>query len=257
MTIGKKGNRLPTTLQNNMGDGIVEKGNWEGIYLIAWDFADECSGKKCNLYEKCVYKDYTQMKKKKGTPGASSKCMLQQRYLKNVLYAIMEKMKKKREMTQENVIKLGFHMLPLYAQLFKFKIYEYDHRELVYISEKGTPKVHPVYKEIREIVKTIENVWKGIGGEGSGKRGNKASAEVGDDAYVDAMYEVMGEEPPVEEARVEEDDGKGVAMDFDSVGIPDEKPKRTKDESSNNKRKTQTKAYKNRPSVKKTRKRRS
>jgi len=245
--------KIPYSVQAVLGGGRLEKGSWNDIFLITWDFADKCIKKECPMYNVC---DYHKRETRNGVP--SDKCFMQQRYLRNVIAATMQKMDKRKGMTQENVIKLGYHILPLYAQLFKFKMMEYQMKssDLVYISEKGTPKVHPIYKEIREIVKAIEGVWRGIEGMG-GTKGSKASADIGDDAYVDAMYEVMGEEPFVEEAKVEEDDGKGVAMDFDSVGIPDEKPKRIKDQSSNNKRKSAATLHKKKPTVKKTRKKRS
>lgn len=211
MSRGPKGARIPTSVQNNMGDGKLEKGNWNGLYLIAWDFAEECKGEECELFDRCVYKKYWHMKKDgQGKAGYTNKCLMQQRYLKNVLHAVVETMVTKQDMSKQQVVRLGLHIIPLYAQLFKFKKWEYGHEELVYVSEKGTPKVHPVYKEIREIIKAIEGVWTKIGG---GQREAKKAGIIGDSEFVDAMYEeVDGEDQKQLPEKVSEE---GVGLDFD------------------------------------------
>lgn len=216
MSRGAWGSRIPTSVQNHMGKAKMEKGNWNGVYLIAWDVAEDCTHEECPLYEKCAYKDHWHMKKEgQGKPGYTNKCLLQQRYLKNVLHAVIEKMALRQDNNKEQVIRMGLHITPLYAQLFKFKVWEYGNQELVYTSEKGTPKVHPVYKEIREIIKTIEGVWTKIGG---GKKNARGAGEIGDTEFVDAMYEEVDE--PL---RITHDEGVG--MDFDEVE-QDAKPKK-------------------------------
>lgn len=225
MPDGIAGRRIPTAIQNRLGSGKLEKGNWpnniddDNVYLIAWDFAHECNGPDCPVFDICEYKKYWQMKQEDlGKPGVTNKCMLQQRYMKHVIHAVMEHLNTGK-MNQKDILKMGYHILPLYSQLFKFKLWEYGNSELVYISEKGTPKVHPVYKEIREIIKTITMIWKDMSGDARNPR--KADMDkIGDSSFIDAMHE--GFEDTNEET--DEVSTDGVGIDFEN----DEKPKKTK-----------------------------
>jgi len=238
MSIGPAKRRIPTTIQNRLGDGRLEKGRWnldgetseDGFYLLAWDFAKECDGEKCPIWHLCEYKNSWHMKKEKqGQPGGTSRCMLHQRYLKNVIHAVVQKMYDRGDMTQEGVIKLGYQLLPLYDQLFKFKMWEYSNEQLVYISEKGTPKVHPIYKEIREIVKTISGVWREIGGVDKAPANPK---NVGDESFIDAISSGTGQEPQEVTENVSQE---GTGMDFSASEA--EAPKKRKKSGVNHKKK--------------------
>lgn len=229
MPTGPAKKRIPTTIQNHLGSGKIEKGRWklygetseDGFYLLAWDFARKCDGKKCPIWHLCEYKDSWMMREdKQGEPGATSNCMLHQRYLKNVIHAVVQKMKDRKDVTQEGVIKLGYQLLPLYDQLFKFKMWEYGNEELVYISEKGTPKVHPVYKEIREIVKTISGVWREIGGMDKAPANPK---DVGDESFIDAVSSATDQESQEVAENVSQE---GTGMDFGPAPEPPKKRKK-------------------------------
>lgn len=199
----KGGNAIPGRVNTFLGDVRLEKGRWgEGqnsFFLLAWDFAEDCTGNDCPIYEKCYY-----MQNWKSIPcEQTSKCALQQKYLKNVMKAVVEKMQKNKA-TEETVIKLGYHLIPLYAQLFKFKMWETYNREIIVYSQ-GSPKVHPVYKEMREIIKTLTSVWKDIG---SVFKEKADPSKVGDGAFIDAMYSYDGDS--------EEVSSKGSGIDFES-----------------------------------------
>jgi hypothetical protein len=67
-----------------------------------------------------------------------------------------------------------------------------------------------VYKEIREIIKTITTVWKDIG-DSVKMRVNPTS--IGDGAFIDAMYSTLDQGDESEEQQNTSD--KGSAWDFD------------------------------------------
>ena len=241
-----KGRRIPTGIQNNLGDGKLEKGNWqmgdEKIYILAWDFAKECEGDKCPIHHLCKYKESWKMKpEKQGQPGATSNCLLHQRYLKNVMHGVIQKMQSSKDFTQESVLKLGYQLLPLYDQLFKFKMWEYGNQQLVYVSEKGTPKVHPVYKEIREIIKSITGVWREIGGL---QKDDNAPKGLSDTSFIDAVANGTEEEPQEVAQDVSQE---GAGMDFSESQA--EAPKKKKKSGVNRKR--QKEAAKKRAAKKK------
>jgi hypothetical protein len=231
------GQGIPTGVQNKLGDGRLEKGRWgqQGFYLLAWDFADLCTGQECPLADICEYRG------RRIGGKDNPKCKMQQRYLKNVMSAVVSKLHRKNEVTEEGVIKLGYHMLPLYAQLFKFKCYEYrGGHDLVYTSDKGTPKVHPVYKEIREIIKTITGVWKEIGGADT--QGLDPS-QVGSRSFTEALY---GQTEGVSNQGGGEQSGgdsseEGTGIDFDAYSeVPNTRPRRRKQSGRSKRRKKRT-----------------
>jgi len=260
-------NRIPQTVFNELGKGKLEKSRWSRespgenventLYLVAWDFAEKCNGSDCALYDICVYKDNWKLKaKNQHKSGATDKCMMQQRYIRNVISAFMSvanKSQKEIDIGEDNVIKLGYELIPLYAQLFKFKCFEYTNKDVVYMTEKGTPKVHPVYKEIRETIKTIAGVWKDVVPRKDAKKADPKG--VGDTAFIDAVYG-GGEEAESKngsgidfEEVEEETDETGSGIDFDKHSdVPDKVQKRQKSRKSRRKKKTsgkKTRASKN------------
>ncbi len=225
MPVGKAGNRLPGTVRNHIGAGKIEKGSWvenaeNKFYLLAWDFAIPCTYETCPLYQKCTYVTQWMMRKDElGEPGRTDQCRMQQRYIKSIIYSFVEKMTNAKKTEQENVIKLGFHLIPLYSQLFKFKMHEYGNKEIVMWTSRGDSKINPVYKEIREIIKTITSVWKDIG---SSVKMKANPTTIGDTAFIDAMYSVSEVDDEVSEVSDDEDigevdeevDEKGSGVDF-------------------------------------------
>jgi hypothetical protein len=60
------------------------------------------------------------------------------------------------------LFKIGMQIIPLYVQLVKLQIVELSLTSPTYVSYKGTVMVHPIYKEIRETLKTIHIMWKDL-----------------------------------------------------------------------------------------------
>ncbi len=219
----KWGNKLPNTVKDNIGSTKIEKGRWQGsstdkkkgkedFYLVAWDFAYDCTYEDCVLFDKCEYVKKKVMQRENRNPKYipfSKKCLMQQRYLRNIIYSFVEKMQYAKKLEQECVIKLGFHLIPLYAHLFKFKVLEQTNSEILMTTARGDQKINPIYKEIREIIKTITSVWKDIG---SSARMQMDTKNVGDSAFIDAMY---SSELLEESEEQEETSDKGEAWDFD------------------------------------------
>ena len=225
MSLGKWDNRLPGAVRNDIGAVKLEKGTWncssdteKSFYLIAWDFAFKCRYEDCGLFERCTYvKHWTMRREDLGKQGRTDKCRMQQRYMKSIIYAFVEKMRSAKKSEQESVIKLGFHLLPLYAQLFKFKLLEIDNDELLMRTARGDSKINPIYKEIREIIKTITTVWKDIG---SSTRMKMNIRDVGDSAFIDAMYSAVEGDDEDEDADKSVSE-KGTSWDFDEEDSPD------------------------------------
>jgi hypothetical protein len=53
--------------------------------------------------------------------------------------------------------------MPLYVNLAKLYVYEAALMSPGFVDNKGNPKINPVYKEIRETIRSIDLQWKNLG----------------------------------------------------------------------------------------------
>ncbi len=97
-------------------------------------------------------------------------------------------------MNQKIMVQIGLHLMPLYAHLFKLKLYEstVPISQLMTVNKKGTMRTHPVYKEIRDAVHAVDNLWGKIGTK-SGVTVDDFSKDSGDKTYIDALSEIVDE----------------------------------------------------------------
>ena len=100
-----------------------------------WEGIPDCAKKKCPVYATCQYPKI----------GA---CGLRKRYLSVVERLVLGCLETK---SPKNKLKVGFHLIPLYSQLFSAK--------LRYVADEA-PEVS---REIRAILRTIETVFKTLG----------------------------------------------------------------------------------------------
>lgn len=203
---------------HNLGQMVLEKGGWyygsdydqKEFNLIAWDFASDCTGDKCPVFNRCMYLN--------GWEG-KDRCRMQQQYFLHIIRAFASAAGKNDERVgQEDVIRFGYSLLPLYGQLFRFKLFELGNSELLTLNARGEVRINPIYKEIREIIKTIHGVWRDICQSIKPEKEKAAVPGLGDDAFIDALY-CVGEKPKGKTV-APDDDGSG--MDFDGEEeIPD------------------------------------
>jgi hypothetical protein len=153
---------------------IQNKGEEKEFFSIyAWDASDNKYCPDCEIYMSCPYADGRNHTLAKRGEESKPKCYFEVEYLSKVIRAAYKCAGGK--VTEDQILRIGLEMVPLYAQLFKFKLYEYYmkmyyNEGLIVVSEKGMKKVHPIYKEIRETVKTISLLWKDITGGQSAKK---------------------------------------------------------------------------------------
>lgn len=139
---------------NNLG---IAKGQINGNRFPLWDSVPLCRKKECPLFEECQYhKDVTK------------KCKLQVHYLRSALDITLSNLPSKSP-SEYTLSKVGLHLLPLYKQLITMKMLEHTLRSPE-VGEGGKVKIHPVYKEIRQINKDIDMVLKDLEVNGSIKK---------------------------------------------------------------------------------------
>jgi len=220
-------NTIPQNVRNSLGLIKTEKGSWHGIPLVLWDFTQECDRENCLINEYCPY-ETAKVRVSKTTKDTKymNKCVLHAKYLRSVFTAALSKMDEKT-MSLENSIKLGYHLIPLYNQLFKFKLTEYglQHQPVMGMSSRGGMQVNPLFREIRDTIKALTAVWKDLG---SKKEKSLPKPDMGDSDFIEALF---GDEEVSEELDADNEDGIG--MDFDNIPEPDMPKKR----STNSKRK--------------------
>lgn len=140
---------MTTPTQIDITSNTLQKGQIrEGQQLVAWDCVPDCDIDACPLGNTCTYQH------------KSNKCALQTEYLQSFIDMTLRTY---RSISEDDMFKIGMHIIPLYSNLCRMKIVEKGLREVTYIDAKGNPKVHPVFKEIREIIKVITSLWKDMG----------------------------------------------------------------------------------------------
>jgi len=100
-----------------------------------WEGIPDCSEKKCPIFDTCQY-------------PKTGACGLRKRYLSVIERLILGCLEKKSPRAK---LKIGFHLIPLYSQLFTAK--------LNYIAKNSSENA----REIRGILRAIELIFKTIG----------------------------------------------------------------------------------------------
>ncbi len=156
---------IPSHMEQQMGNLKVSKGFvGEGenkLLLYSWDVVEECDRTVCPAARLCSY-----------SPN-SQKCPVMLQYLKSSVLILFRNYEE--TLDEVKLYKLGMHLLPLYRILFRLKLAEVGVRQVVNVNDKGAYSVHPIYREIRETIRTILMVWDSVvgmekmGGHGRGK----------------------------------------------------------------------------------------
>ena len=120
--------------------------------LLRWDPVTKCFD-RCPIYDDCPYA-------KKG------KCSIESTYMNNVFDNLVNPNPERGVADQLNDIELqrvGLHLIPLYHQLIKMKKEAYAVRDISHVNKQGSIKIHPVFAEIREIIRCISKEIKDLG----------------------------------------------------------------------------------------------
>lgn len=139
-------------LNFNIGEQALQKGEVrDGMQLVAWDCIQECNPLECPIGTVCSYVTKSSLR---------GLCALQTEYLQAFTSTIFETY---RYLDQADTFRIGMHLVPLYSQLCRQKIVEKGVKQLAYQDAKGVTRIHPIYKEMRETMKTITTIWRDMG----------------------------------------------------------------------------------------------
>ena len=150
----------------NIGDMTLYKGNFKDKKLISWDAVITCTD-DCPINDRCPY------------DKSKNLCEMRRRYLESVI-TTLESGLKGDTIDDLDMIQVGLLLVPLFSQLVTFKIKAHSLGDQIMYG-KG---VHPVYKEIRQCVRSISDIIADLKMKGSDK---KKGLLDGDSGYYDRM----------------------------------------------------------------------
>jgi hypothetical protein len=163
------------------------KGKVDDTPLTVWDAISKCDKKGCRLKDIC---SWASSKRK------IDKCQVESKYITRVTNTLLTNIGSKGDEMQWQ--RIGLHLIPLYIQLIKMKMVA-----LVVDIEattKAGPRIHPIFREIREILKAIRSERDSIGidkiSKGMADDPNIDQYLYGDPDYVESLSEQSEEDSP-------------------------------------------------------------
>jgi hypothetical protein len=145
--------KLPAVFKKHqLGVSQTKQGSKDLVRFAVWNVITPCRQEECPIYDDCPYED----RKKKG-----GKCRVEQGYVNSIGDMVYRNFK--GVFSEDQFFIVGMHVLPLYRHLCRLKIWEWSVREVMYEDDKGRRHLNPIYREIREQIKTISAQWRGLG----------------------------------------------------------------------------------------------
>jgi len=176
---------LPEEYRSKIGNfslkrGMMNTGEDGEILLLSYDMIPRCTDIACSATEYCTYPRPTKF-------DSTLRCGFMAGYLKGVSIVVFRNFKDKFNEVQWT--KVGLHLMPLYRNLARMKIEELGLVSIFREDARGCVSMHPLYREIREQIKSINAEWQGIlaGVEGWGNKGLGDNPDLGDREFVDNL----------------------------------------------------------------------
>jgi hypothetical protein len=138
--------KMPDTFRIKQNELSPTKGTYHGEFnLVAWDVIDDCINERCPIRNLCTFEK-------------SGKCGVQRQYVRSVVRVIFNSLAP--SIGESTFMEIGMHIIPLYKQLCKLKIYELSVEVPVRVTERGGRVINPVFKEIRATIQLIHKMWR-------------------------------------------------------------------------------------------------
>jgi len=151
----------------------VEVMKTDSFTALVWNSCKICKHENCPISDRCP---------NQGSDG--SICNPQKYYLENIYSAALDMLG--ISITTREAVRLGLHIIPLYSILFDLKIASSAIDSIwTFTGAHGDKKINPIYKEIREHIKCIDDMWSKLGYKQLVGHGSSAD---GDSSYCDNMY---------------------------------------------------------------------
>ena len=109
-----------------------------------FDTVKKCS-ESCKIYEICTMK------------RVGEKCQIERLYIATAMKPIYDELG--TVLTSFDKIRLGLHLTPLYQLLARLQKESITQENVAHSTDSGLIRIHPIYKEIRETIKIIDDMW--------------------------------------------------------------------------------------------------
>ena len=141
----------------NVRRGRLTKPDGALMSLNSWDVIPFCTDSECPAFKLCDLNP----NQKPLPKGDEARCAVMIQYLRATADMIFKNFSEYME--EHELFKVGMHLMPLYRMLARLNLEEAGLRRSVGVTDRGTRKADPVYKEIRETIKSIDLQWKALG----------------------------------------------------------------------------------------------
>lgn len=139
--------KLPVRYDITAGTLSFLSGTYRGKSLMLWDAVNDCNGSECPVYNRCPFdrKDLDR----------EIRCAIQLKYVKTLTNMVLKN--HIDNMDDSQLWCFGMQVLPLASHLVKLKLIENSLglAGIFNYTKKGVIVTHPVYREIRETIKAL------------------------------------------------------------------------------------------------------
>ena len=123
----------------------VYKGKINNIPIFSWDFISPCIKERCGIFERCRFAQGEGLYslEQKHSHVLDQFCTTQKRYVDKIFDTLIYS--NRDTLTEEDSIRLGLMVMPLFGHLIKLKIAEAGHDQVLFEDGKGMKKINPIY----------------------------------------------------------------------------------------------------------------
>ena len=158
---------VPSNVACSIGNQAIDKGNIGGqLRFYAWDAVMPCAGRICPAFISCTFVGKNKVEeivadRERGLEEEIPRCGIMQNYLSSITDIIFRNYAE--DLTEAQLYRIGMGLIPSYRQLCRLKIAELGLDSVTYTTDKGEPKMHPIFNAIRDQIVAIEKMWHTIG----------------------------------------------------------------------------------------------
>ena len=157
--------------RRSVGLEVIKMDNFTALI---WHQRKLCDPGSCGIGGRCAHADMC----------GGDVCVPQKVYLENIYGSALDMLG--MSLSTRDAVRLGVHLVPLYALLFDLKLAASGLSEVwEYYGKSGDRKINPIYREIREHIKVIDTMWSSLGYKQLVGHGSSAD---GDASYCDNMF---------------------------------------------------------------------
>lgn len=139
---------LPHTLNSRLGSVGIKKGTYHELSLYTWDAIPACTDTKCKANVICDF-------------DRRGRCTVMIQYLKGTSVMLFKNFGE--VLDEPTFYRIGMHLMPLYRILCRLKIEELGITDIVRTTDTGRKQANPIYKEIRDTIKLVDQLWVSLG----------------------------------------------------------------------------------------------